>query len=71
MQGIVEEIKFTSGGAGNQWTTIGGVRYATFWDIRTMDWKVGDLVEFDTRSGPLWTDGNIVEHALNIRRAVN
>lgn len=35
--GIVEKIEFTSGGAGNQWTTIDGVKYATWWDLRTKE----------------------------------
>lgn len=52
--GKVEKIEFTEGGAGNQWTTIDGVRYATFWDIRTKAWKLGDSVVFQAFQAPLW-----------------
>lgn len=34
LTGKVEDIQFTSGGAGNQFTTIDGVKYATYWDFR-------------------------------------
>lgn len=47
--GTVDEIGFTSGGMGNQWTVIDGKRYVTYWDIRTTDWRVGDEVRFDVR----------------------
>lgn len=47
--GIVERVEFTSGGAGNLWTTIEGVTYATWWDAREADWKVGDRVRFEER----------------------
>lgn len=47
MIGKVEAIRFTQGSPfGEQWTTIDGYEYATWWDIRTKDWKVGDLVHF-------------------------
>lgn len=36
-EGFVEKIAFTTGGAGNQWTTISGVKYATYWDLRRID----------------------------------
>lgn len=64
--GIVEEIDFTSGGAGNQWTTIDGVRYATYWDIRTKDWKVGDAVDFRVYMTPLFSGHPAIPHADNI-----
>lgn len=67
--GIVERVEFTHGGAGNQWTTISGVRYATFWDIKTKDWAEGDEVEFDVVSAPLWTGQAPLLRARNIRKA--
>lgn len=44
--GKVENIEFTRGGFGNQWTTIDGVRYATWWDYRELAMRVGVMVEF-------------------------
>lgn len=66
--GIVERVEFTHGGMGNQWTTIGGVRYMTFWDIRTIDWKEGDRVTFDAVNRTLWNEQSFLM-AENIRKA--
>jgi hypothetical protein len=44
--GKVTTVGFTHGGLGNQWTVIDGKRYVTYWDIRTTDWRVGDMVRF-------------------------
>ena len=52
--GTVQKIEFTQGGAGNQWTTIDGVKYATWWDIRTKNWSVGDAVNYKTYMAPSW-----------------
>lgn len=52
-RGRVENIDLTFGGAGNQWTTIDGYIYGTYWDYRTMDWNVGDEVEFVAFYEPL------------------
>lgn len=51
--GTIENWDFTFGGAGNQWTTIDGERYATYWDVFTKDWEVGDLVEYTVFYAPL------------------
>lgn len=66
--GVVEKVEFTQGGAGNQWTTIGGVRYATWWDIRTKDWKVGDEVRFVETERPLWHGGAPIPQAHSIAK---
>lgn len=68
MIGKVEKIDFTSGGAGNQWTTIDGTRYATWWDIRTKDWKIGDTVNFTAYRRPLWHGNPDVDCAQNIKK---
>jgi len=68
MQGTVEKIDFTQGGAGNQWTTIDGVRYATWWDVRTRDWHIGDQVSFETYEAPLWSGMAPTLCASNIRK---
>jgi len=68
-EGVVEKIAYTSGGAGNQWTTIDGVAYATWWDIRTRDWKIGDRVTFQPYDRPLWSGQPEVRCAGNIRKA--
>lgn len=68
-QGVVQSVAYTHGGAGNQWTTIDGVKYATWWDIRTRDWKEGDLVDFDAYNGLLWHGNPTIDCATNIRKA--
>ncbi|MGF6440212.1 hypothetical protein [Paraburkholderia youngii] len=66
--GLVEKVEFTHGGAGNQVTTISGVRYITFWDSRTKDWKEGDIVAFNAFKGVLWHNGPNVLQASNIAK---
>lgn len=52
--GIVEAIAFTSGGAGNQFTTINGVKYATWWSTGN-GIVVGAKVRFRPYRSPLWS----------------
>ncbi len=66
--GIVEKIAFTSSGAGSQWTTISGVRYATWWNLMSMDWKVGDRVEFEDYTGKLFHGMAPIACARKIRK---
>jgi len=66
--GTVQKVGFTSGGAGNQFTTIDGVKYATYWDIRRIDWRTGDMVTFDAYMAPLWTGHPEIPHAQNIHK---
>ena len=66
--GTVEKVEFTSGGAGNQWTWIDGVKYATWWDVRTKDWRRGDRVTFDAYEAPLWSGQAPILCARNIRK---
>jgi hypothetical protein len=68
--GVVENVEYTSGSAGNQWTTISGVRYATWWNVMTRDWKVGDTVTFQSYEATLWSGQPKVPGAQNIRKAV-
>ena len=68
LSGKVEKIDFTQGGAGNQWTTIDGIRYATFWDIRTKNWKVGDTVLYRPYTAALWHGHPEIPHATDIRK---
>ena len=54
--GTLDSIAFTQGGAGNQWTTIDGVRYATWWDIRSPmieTTKPGATVVYEPYRAPL------------------
>ena len=67
--GTVEGIDFTFGSAGNQWTTIDGVKYATWWDIRTKNWTRGDTVTFKAYRAPLWHGGTPIDCAQSIRKA--
>lgn len=66
--GKVERIEFTRGGAGNQWTTISGVRYATWWDLRTKDWAIGDVVAFKATMAPMWHGQPAVPQASKIEK---
>lgn len=68
MRGIVEDVRFTEGGAGNQWTVIDGKKYATYWDVRTTDWKVGDTVTFQVVERSLWSGQPAIPHAINIHK---
>lgn len=63
MVGVVESVAFTNNGAGNQWTIIDGVRYATFWDVRKKDWKIGDGVRFVAQDCSLLHGMSRVPHA--------
>lgn len=66
--GVVQNVEYTHGGAGNQYTTIDGVRYVTFWDIRTRDWKEGDTVTFTAAERSLWHGQAKSWHAQNIKK---
>jgi hypothetical protein len=68
--GTVDAVAFTMGGAGNQWTTIDGIRYATWWDIRTRDWQVGDCVTFTPYRAPLWSGMVPILCADNIQKCL-
>lgn len=70
LTGVVEKVDFTTGGAGNQWTTINGVRYATWWNINTKDWTCGDAVAFEAYERPLWHGQLPVLCAQRIRKAL-
>lgn len=45
-RGTVEHIRFTSGGLGNQYITIDGELYATWFDLRTIRVRIGCKVEY-------------------------
>jgi hypothetical protein len=66
--GRVEKIEFTQGGMGNQWTTISGTRYCTFWDIRVTDWKQGDWVSFAAFDRPVFSNTPSVLQANEIHK---
>jgi hypothetical protein len=66
--GVVDGFQLTFGGAGNQWTTINGKRYATWWNALTMDWKVGDTVTFRPYKSRLWSDHPPIDCADQIHK---
>lgn len=70
LTGVVQKVEYTHGGAGNQFTTIDGVRYTTFWDIRTRDWKEGDSVRFTAVERSLWEGQPKALHAESITKAI-
>lgn len=47
MTGTVDRIEFTNGGLGNQYTTIDGTRYMTWWDAQELPIRVGARVEYE------------------------
>lgn len=59
MIGTVENVEYTQGGLGNQWTTIDGVKYATWWDVRSIDWRVGDKVEHEPYTAPAYNEETV------------
>jgi hypothetical protein len=66
MIGTIENIEFTSGGAGNQWTTIDGVKYATYWNFNSSvgkGIKRGAHVEFEVSQRSLWSGMAPIPHA--------
>ena len=67
-QGVVTKIEFTAGGAGNQWTYIDGVKYATWWDTRTKNWTTGDVVSFIAYEAPLWHGGAPISSAHSLSK---
>ena len=70
LTGIVQKVEYTHGGAGNHFTTINGIRYTTFWDIRTRDWKEGDNVQFQAVERSLWEGSAKTLHAENITKVM-
>ncbi|MDP2618607.1 MAG: hypothetical protein Q8P46_00280 [Hyphomicrobiales bacterium] len=51
---MVEKIQYTNGGAGNQWTTIDGVRYATWFAWGPNEPTVGEPTRYQPYRAPLW-----------------
>lgn len=70
LTGVVQKVEYTHGGAGNQFTMIDGVRYTTFWDIRTRDWKEGDNVQFTAVERSLWYGQPKALHAECITKVI-
>lgn len=68
-RGVVQHVAFTQGGAGNQWTTIDGVKYATWWDFTTKDWRTGDTVTYETTKQALWHGNPPIDVAHSIKKA--
>lgn len=66
--GVVEDVQFTSSGMGNQWTTINGVRYCTFWDVRNRDWEIGDMVKFNDVTESVFSNTPVVRQARDIHK---
>jgi hypothetical protein len=62
-QGVITEIEYRQPDGSSQWTTIGGKRYATAWSFDDIDWKLGDLVEFEVEQVK-W----LADRATNIKR---
>jgi hypothetical protein len=46
LEGTVDKVAFTQGGLGNQWTTIDGRKFMTWWDIRKHAVKKGARVRY-------------------------
>lgn len=73
-RGRVDKVELTWGAGGNQYTTINGVKYATYWDFRSKDWEVGQVVDFEFYWDDLHLGANEydrVVHADKIKAANN
>lgn len=73
VRGRVEKTEYTWGKGGNQWTTINGVKFATYWNALDRDWKDGEMVCFEFYWDRLHMGGNVwktVLHAQNIEKMV-
>lgn len=60
--GKVDRVEFTQNSLGNQWTTIDGKRYMTWWDIRTLPIKAGATVEYTPFDGSLNISNSVLEY---------
>ena len=68
--GKIEKLELSFGGMGNQWTTIDGRLYATWWDYKE-GWKVGDIVEhkpFQEHSPYIHSRNEIIECTKLLRK---
>ena len=59
-QGIVTEIEFRDATGKRHVTTIGGRLYATDYDVRAVDWQLGDHIAFEVGA-----------HGFGLPKAVN
>lgn len=71
-EGTIEKIEYTAGGFGNQFTTIDGRRYWTWWDIRNPAIGVGNRVCFTEHlHAKVWDEPLVYgDVASNFRLAV-
>lgn len=66
--GTVEKVELTFGSAGNQWTTIDGVKYATWWDWGVRFFKEGDRVSYVPAKGKLFDNMvDVIDIAGDVR----
>ena len=68
-EGVVTEVRYTQASDGRQRTFIDGQEYATWWDLRTRDWREGDRVVFDAAFRPVWANTPPEWRAENIHKA--
>ena len=57
MIGTVDKVEFTRSSLGNQFTTIDGVRYTTWWDIHHVIVREGAIVEYEPYDGVVNMNG--------------
>lgn len=66
-RGRVEHCELTWGAGGNQWTTINGIKFATYWNILNKDWITGQVVTFEFYWDDLHVGRNVYRHVLHAR----
>ena len=50
--GKVTDIRFTMNGLGNQYTTIDGIAFATWFDAQELPVRIGSEVEYEAGADP-------------------
>ncbi len=69
--GVVENIRFTIAGFGEQHTRIDGVEYWTWFDLTKLHVKVGSKVEYTPYDGAMnWNSGVIHYRGAEISRVL-
>lgn len=67
-RGRVEHCELTWGAGGNQWTTINGIKFATYWNVLDKDWITGQVVTFEFYWDDLHVGRNVYRHVLHAKK---
>jgi hypothetical protein len=71
MIGRVDNVEFTFGSFGHQWTTIDGRRFITWWDWNELNIRPGVIVEYTVEEGAkVWDHPLVHGNIARIERIV-